>query len=417
MDRRTTRFEALYREHFGFVWAAARGLGAPESGLPDVVQEVFVTAYRRLSTIDADRSPRGWLYAVTRRVIFRVRRTAARATRRELAMRGASDAGGVEPTGDEVVDLARLLDALEPSQREVLVMADLLGMSGPEMAAQTGAPLDTVYSRLRLARGRLQRMAREEVALTLEAARRAPEDARARCWLALAPTLSPSAVAATGALGLAKLSLGVAAAVGGIAWWLASPRPALPSTREAAAVEVAATDEPHRVATSPTASNLSPPLGATQPAAPQPAAPQPAVLQPAALHPVALQPAGPQLVRPADGASARTVGAAGRAVPELAGGASTSGASHDVEGIDAELAALEAARARLDAGDPAGALTSLRATGGSDPAGQLADVRGALAVRALCELGRRTEAARDADALRRRFPGSHAAASARCDAP
>ena len=72
-DPRITRFEALYRDHFGFVWAAARGLGAPEAALPDVVQEVFITAYRRLDEIDLHRpgakgvGPRGWLYAVTRR--------------------------------------------------------------------------------------------------------------------------------------------------------------------------------------------------------------------------------------------------------------------------------------------------------------------------------------------------------------
>ena len=51
---------------------------------------------------------------------------------------------------------ARLLDSLlaelDEAQREVFVMADLHDFSAPEIAEITGANLNTVYSRLRLAR-------------------------------------------------------------------------------------------------------------------------------------------------------------------------------------------------------------------------------------------------------------------------
>ena len=404
MDRRTTRFEALYREHFGFVWAAARGLGTPESALPDVVQEVFVTAYRRLDAIEADRSPRGWLYAVSRRVAFRVRRTAARATRRELALRGASDDGGGESMGDEAVDLARLLDALEPPQREVLVMADLLGMSGPEMATQTGAPLDTVYSRLRLARGRLQRLARAELTPAIEAARCAPGNARARCWLALAPVVSKSAIATTGALGLAKLGLGAAAVVGGIAWFVSTPSPAVSSEGRSAGSMAAPAEQPTppRLAALPTASAMPPQLAAPTLAAPTLTAPKLAAPKLAMSGEVDVSPTT------AVGMGVRTPAAQAERVSPPAAPVGPSG-------IDAELVALETARARLDAGDPAGALASLAGTAGSDPKAQLADARGALRVRALCELGRRAQAGREGDALRRRFPASRPAATAKCD--
>jgi len=60
---------------------------------------------------------------------------------------------------DEKVDAmraARLLDALlaelDDAQREVFVLADLHDLSAPEIAEITGANLNTVYSRLRLAR-------------------------------------------------------------------------------------------------------------------------------------------------------------------------------------------------------------------------------------------------------------------------
>ncbi len=399
-DPRITRFEALYRDHFGFVWAAARGLGAPEAALPDVVQEVFITAYRRLDEIDLHWAgaqgvgragnkgigPRGWLYAVTRRMVFRVRRTAARATRRELALRRLPD-DVAEPhgAGDATVDLARLLDALEPPQREVLVMADLLGMSGPEMATQIGAPLDTVYSRLRLARGRVQRLAR---ATALEAAagalRRVPDDARARCWVAIMPALSPTVAATIGGLGLAKLGVGAAAIIAAIAWIAAPPRAPAVSSSPAAA--------PSTIAARPSTIAARPSTIASRPA------------DPAALPPLARAPAPEPIVGRAPVVAAKI--AAPPAPPVVA---------PEPAGIDAELAALERADARLQADDPAGALAILDATRGADPDGQLADARGALRVRALCGLGRVAAAAREAEALRRAFPASRVAAASRCE--
>ncbi len=386
-DPRITRFEALYRDHFGFVWAAARGLGAPEAALPDVVQEVFITAYRRLDEIDLQRSgakgvgPRGWLYAVTRRMVFRVRRTAARATRRELALRRLPD-DVAEPhgAGDATVDLARLLDALEPPQREVLVMADLLGMSGPEMAAQIGAPLDTVYSRLRLARGRVQRLARTTA---LEAAagalHRVPDGARARCWVAIVPALSPTAAATVGGLGLAKLGLAGAAIVGAIAWVATPPR---------------SPDVVPRSVEVPSSGASSPSIAASTPA------------DPAALPPLA--PSPEPIVARAPIVAAKPASPPPVPSPELR-------APPVPAGVDAELAALERADARLQADDPAGALAILDATRGADPDGQLADARGALRVRALCGLGRVDAAVREAEALRRAFPTSRVAAASRCE--
>lgn len=396
-DPRITRFEALYREHFGFVWAAARGLGAPEAALPDVVQEVFVAAYRRQDEIDLDWvgakgvGPRGWLYAVTRRMVFRVRRTAARATRRELALRRLPD-DVAEPhgAGDAAVDLARMLDALDPSQREVLVMADLLGMSGPEMATQIGAPLDTVYSRLRLARGRVQRLAR---ATALEAAagelRRVPDGARARCWLAIAPALSPAVPATIGGLGLAKLGLSAAAIVAAIAWAVTPSRAPAPSPTPA---------EPPTIATTIGSTATTPATSAIAPSTTPPVQPVAVTPAPESTPIVARAPAGG--ARPTTSPPASP--SASRGLPEPTG-------------IDAELAALERAGVRLDADDPAGALAILDATRGADPDGQLADARGALRVRALCGLGRVAAAEREAEALRRAFPTSRVAAASRCE--
>src|SRR5262245_28756338 len=84
-DPRTEQFRAIYRAGFEFVWAVARRFGVPPAALDDVVQEVFLTAYRRLHELHFEVSARAWLYAVTRRVAGHHRRGAWRLARRVAA--------------------------------------------------------------------------------------------------------------------------------------------------------------------------------------------------------------------------------------------------------------------------------------------------------------------------------------------
>ena len=50
--RQPLDFEALYEEHFSFVWRTARRLGVPERAADDVVQDVFLVLHRRLDDYD-----------------------------------------------------------------------------------------------------------------------------------------------------------------------------------------------------------------------------------------------------------------------------------------------------------------------------------------------------------------------------
>jgi RNA polymerase sigma-70 factor (ECF subfamily) len=49
--------------------------------------------------------------------------------------------------------LGQLLDKLDEDKRMVLVLADIEGLTAPEIAELTGLPLNTIYTRLRRARG------------------------------------------------------------------------------------------------------------------------------------------------------------------------------------------------------------------------------------------------------------------------
>jgi len=112
-------------------------------------------------------------------------------------------------------------------------MAELLDMSGPEIASELGLPINTVYSRLRLARGQLER---KLGALQLAVADRRAHDqppARAaqRAWLVLLPGLRDASTA-TG-LGLfagARAAVAGTLLLVGSAVVLATTRPRAPLT-------------------------------------------------------------------------------------------------------------------------------------------------------------------------------------------
>lgn len=155
-------FAELYETHFTFAWRSARRLGTPEANLDDVVQEIFMIVFRRQNEFEGRSSLRTWLYGIVFNVV--------RAHRRELAQKHPELIDGerrADPDllvdgGDSPQDRAtkreaarvidQFLDSLDDDRRAVFVLAELEQLTAPEIAAVVGAPLNTVYSRLRLAR-------------------------------------------------------------------------------------------------------------------------------------------------------------------------------------------------------------------------------------------------------------------------
>ncbi|MBX7084474.1 MAG: RNA polymerase sigma factor [Nannocystaceae bacterium] len=146
---------AIYREHHTFVWRSVRRLGVPDADVDDIVQEVFVVAHRRLADFAGHSSIRTWLFGIAYRVMHEHRRRRDARARREQQLEA-----GRPPTAPDrrlsrveaVGVLDELLGRLDPEQREVFVMAEAAKLSAPEIAELTGVKLNTVYSRLRLAR-------------------------------------------------------------------------------------------------------------------------------------------------------------------------------------------------------------------------------------------------------------------------
>ena len=155
-------FEAVYERHVDDVWRAARRLGVQASGLEDIVQEVFIVVHNKLADFEGRSSIKTWLYGITLMVVRNHRRGRRRKPMdlgegAEIALSNAPISEREQP--DVLAERRRagatvhqILDRLPDDLGEALVMAELEGMSGPEIAEVTGLKVATVYGRIRTAR-------------------------------------------------------------------------------------------------------------------------------------------------------------------------------------------------------------------------------------------------------------------------
>ncbi len=149
----------VFDEHAAYVYRALRHLGAPESEIDDLCQEVFVVVHRRLGSFEGRSSLRTWLYGICMRLASDHRRRARVRYERAVADPGRDLA---EPSSfapdrrtEARTQLLQLLDSLDDDKRDVIVLYEIEGLSMSEVAAALGCPLQTAYSRLHAARAKL----------------------------------------------------------------------------------------------------------------------------------------------------------------------------------------------------------------------------------------------------------------------
>lgn len=155
-SRDAVRFRTIFDEQFSYVWGALRRLGVRAEDAEDRTLEVFVAIHEKLATYDESLPIRPWLLGFAYRVASHARRAEGR--RKEVfGVDHALPAPGAPPdelliASEERAILAEALDTLDLERRAVLVMHDWLGEPIPDVARALGIPLNTAYSRLRLAR-------------------------------------------------------------------------------------------------------------------------------------------------------------------------------------------------------------------------------------------------------------------------
>jgi RNA polymerase sigma-70 factor (ECF subfamily) len=130
----------------------------------DVAQESLISMARSLRDFRGDSSVSSWLYTIARRFCIKKRRRSKFAPAREDSLDAVESAAAHRfedpaPNPEQSVTnselatvLTRAIDALDPAQREVLVLRDVEGLSAPEVAKILGVTVDAVKSRLHRAR-------------------------------------------------------------------------------------------------------------------------------------------------------------------------------------------------------------------------------------------------------------------------
>lgn len=154
-------FEEVYREEFPYVFHTLRRLGIRDADLADVTHDVFVAVYRHMGDYDPDRPLRPWLFGFAFRMASDYQKRARHRCIEVSSDERELDANRPLPDEDAAAaelrrDLMLALDSMDFDKRAIVVMHDIDGQTVPQMAAFFDTPLNTMYSRLRLARAELE---------------------------------------------------------------------------------------------------------------------------------------------------------------------------------------------------------------------------------------------------------------------
>ncbi|HEX3925888.1 MAG TPA: RNA polymerase sigma factor [Streptosporangiaceae bacterium] len=157
------QFALLFRRHAGRIgrYAARRlGPGAAE----DIVAETFLAAFRHRDRYDVTRPDAGpWLYGIAGNLI-------RRHVRDEVRMLRALASTGLDPVAESFTDrsdarvaagatrcaVAAALAALDPDQRDVVLLIAWAELTFDQAAEALGIPEGTARSRMNRARTRLR---------------------------------------------------------------------------------------------------------------------------------------------------------------------------------------------------------------------------------------------------------------------
>jgi len=155
-------FEELYRTHAGRLYSLAfRMLGNPADA-EDQLQEIFLSAHRKLESYRGDAALGTWLYRLAmNQILDYVRSRAARAGQMTDGLDDASvlaDASGhrLADRAIDRIDLERALAELPDGCRAAFVLHDVDGLEHKEIAQMLGIAEGTSKSQVHKARLRLR---------------------------------------------------------------------------------------------------------------------------------------------------------------------------------------------------------------------------------------------------------------------
>jgi len=152
-------FELIYRRHAARLYSlACRMAGSPEDG-EDLLQEIFLQAYRKLGSFKGDAALGTWIYRLALNHCLDFVRS--RQAKMNKLTESLDAEAAIEPTGKREtpiarIDLDRALERLPDGCREAFVLHDVEGLDHKEVAALLGIAEGTSKSQVFKARLKLR---------------------------------------------------------------------------------------------------------------------------------------------------------------------------------------------------------------------------------------------------------------------
>ncbi len=152
-------FETLYREHAARIYAlASRMAGSPDEG-EDLLQDIFLRAFKKLGTFKGESAIGTWLYRLALNHCLDFVRS--KQAKMDKVTDGLDAALSAEPTARREtpiarIDLERALERLPPGCREAFVLHDVEGFDHKEVAEMLGIAEGTSKSQVFRARMKLR---------------------------------------------------------------------------------------------------------------------------------------------------------------------------------------------------------------------------------------------------------------------
>ena len=167
-DGEKEAFEVLVTKHHGRVFAVAGGILRNREDVEDIAQQVFLKAYFSLKRFDQRSAFSTWLYKITvnecwdllrkkkvRPLVFESELNEEQAHAYQSTEQSTEYAGDVSDQLETRQQLEQWLDCLEERDRTMLVLKEVQGFTGEEIAEIMGINGNTVKVRLFRARQKI----------------------------------------------------------------------------------------------------------------------------------------------------------------------------------------------------------------------------------------------------------------------
>jgi RNA polymerase sigma-70 factor, ECF subfamily len=146
-------FDTLYHAHAGHVFGVCLRLAADRERAGELLQDVFVRVWERLTSYRGDAAFGTWIYRLAVNTVLEAERMDGR--RRARVENDDTRDRAVDARGSSIegrIDLERALATLPPGPRRAFLLHDVEGYSHGEIARMTGLAEGTVRAQLHRAR-------------------------------------------------------------------------------------------------------------------------------------------------------------------------------------------------------------------------------------------------------------------------